>query len=237
MKPQASILEADLLAQKSYDQLLKHAKHLGSSLAVPLELLDTTLELLSRLRSFDEQTAKESIQSLGLALGVAGVYQTFYTQPVEMSYVWAAALLHDVGKMQVGERLIQKSNAGMEWTDIDRQQMCLHSRAGFELAYNHGLPYSVCRVIAEHHSRQPGINYGMNADLNNQERIIRDSVAVADFADAALNRTNTRNALKTRTERLEEVQADVMFVFNDYYRGDELAALIYQRLTQPIQQM
>lgn len=231
---QASYIEADLQGQKSYDQLIEYAEQLGTALAVPSDVAAKTSRLLSRLRAFDEQTAKESIQSLGLALAVAGVYQQFYHHSIPLPYVWSAALLHDIGKVQVGEALIRKSNRGVEWTDQDRQQMCAHPQAGFEIAQSCGLPYSICRAIAEHHSRQPGPTYGIDACLNNEERIIRDSVAVADFADAALNRTNTRNALMCRGERLAEVRADVMYVFNDYERGRELAGQVYQRLTQPI---
>lgn len=214
-------------AQQPYIVLLHGAETIGQDLGVEARLYRLTLLLLAELRAFDEVTAQDSLQPLPLALVVADEYQRFYETKVDKTHVWSAVILHDIGKAAVGRDLISKSNRGREWTAQDRQRMCSHTAAGFQVARAHNLPYDICRAIAEHHHRQTGLAYGTRAGLNNAERIIRDCVAVADFADAALNRTNSRNVHLDREQRLAEIWADVRFVFQDYSRGSEFAQAVF----------
>ncbi len=223
---------AQTKTQRPYFALLHEAEAIGQELSVESRLYRTTLHLLSELRDFDELTAQESLQPLPLALAVADEYEYFYGVPVDKTHVWSAVLLHDIGKATVGRDLVIKSNLGQEWTAEDRQRMRGHAAAGFRTARAHQLPYDVCRAIAEHHHRQTGLAYGTKAGLNDVERIIRDCVAVADFADAALNRTNSRNAHLDTEQRLAEVLNDVRYVFQDYSRGGEFSRIVFTALTQ-----
>lgn len=214
-----------------YEELLSSAKTLGA--AVPYPVYNTTLSLLGDLRVFDDRTARESLQALPLALAAADVLLEFYESPqVDKSMVWSAALLHDIGKAALPKSLIDKSNEGLAWNDKDRAIMRRHPVAGYYIASEAGLPSTICRAIAEHHHKQYGsLNYGYDPKLNDLERTTRDCLGVGDFTDAALTRTNNRNAHMSRDERLAEVFTDIQLVFDDYYHGDELAHLVYNKLT------
>lgn len=226
-------LATSQLADQDYATLLEQSKSIALALAVPQSLQETVFRLLAQLHQHDQKTAKECLQALPLALKVAQIYSQFYSQPVNLGYVWSAAILHDIGKTHIPQSLITKSNRGLEWTDADREQMMYHVQAGYTIARAHHLPTPVCRAIAEHHHKQLGVSYGMDPQLNDIERIIRDSIAIADFTDADLNRTNCRNATKNRQQRLAEIIDDIIFVFNDYTYGNLLAQLTFQQLAQP----
>lgn len=54
----------------------------------------------------------------------------------------------------------------------------------------------------------------------------RDCIAAADFTDAALHRTNTRNAHLPRSGREQEVIRHLHFLFEDYTEGNEAAHMV-----------
>lgn len=216
-----------------YRELMLYAKNSGSELGVPYEMYDTTLGLVDELYDFDEKTACEGLQALPLALTVADEMIAFYDNPmVDKRMIWSAVLLHDIGKTTVPKELINQSNEGMTWSDENAEVMSRHAVNGARIAEANGLPQVVWRAIAEHHGKQLSRRcYGENPELAYIERTTRDCLAVADFIDATLNRTNSRNFHMTRDERLEEGYADIQLVFNDYLSGSELSRRIYDKLT------
>jgi len=214
-----------------YDHLLAASHQLGSTYDVPESLVISSFQLLGRLRDFDKKTAKESMQIVPLALIAGEMIGDFYNISIDYRSIWAASLLHDLGKTAVPKCIIDKSNLGKEWTDSDREIMQIHPFAGAGQVRTHGMPESIARPIEEHHHKQIGsFIYGKSDHLTPSERITRDCVAAADFADAALNRTNTRNQHMSRRDREAEVAADIRFLFDDYPRGDELATNITRTL-------
>ena len=223
--------ETDCVESSDYDHLLVVSRQLGSTYDVPRSLLYSSFQLLSRLRDFDKKTAKESMQVVPLALTAGKTIGDFYDISIDYSSIWAASLLHDLGKTAVPKCIIDKSNEGKEWTDSDREIMRIHPFAGADQVRSYGMPENIARPIEEHHHKQIGsFVYGKSDYLTPSERITRDCVAAADFTDAALNRANTRNQHLSRSEREAEVAVDVRFLFDDYPRGGELAASITRNL-------
>lgn len=219
------------VAETSYDDLFKHAELVGKFCGVQDCVRMTTLQLLDQLREHDEKTAKESLQALPLALQAGESIGYFYNIKVNMPGIWSAALLHDLGKIAVPKSVIDKSNEGKSWTNEDIKIMKIHPFAGATIIRKGGLSEEVARPVEEHHNRQLGSsNYGRNPHLNNDERIVRDAVASADFTDAALNRTNTRNAHLSRSQREQEVASDIHFIFEDYTDSESIASVVTQRL-------
>lgn len=213
-------LQIDQIGASSHESLLRCASSLACQAGLDDETVGMTFDLLEKLQEHDEKTAKESLQTLPLALAVGKTIGEFYGAEVEYDNIWAAALLHDIGKLAVPKELIDKSNAGLSWTDYDRAVMSIHPYAGAVMLRENGFSETVARAVEEHHHKQYGSpSYGRDARLSNSERITRDSVAAADFADAMLNRTNSRNRDFDITRRQEEVTADLHFLFDDYQQS------------------
>lgn len=213
------------------DPLVMEADQFAAQYNVPPEITEPTYELLHKLEEFDHQTAVESVQALPLALTAGEVMADFYPgAAVNFPGIWAAELLHDVGKIEVGHELIDKSNEGQAWDPDDVEKMKHHPEAGGAMVRGAGLPEIVARPVEEHHHKQiSSATYGPNAELTNEERIVRDCVAVADFADAMLTRTNTRNRDMSAEERQRAIREDIGLVVDDYSDADRLADAIYQR--------
>jgi putative nucleotidyltransferase with HDIG domain len=219
--------------QESYETLLNNAKVLASTVGVSYEIYDPTLRLLEQLKDYDEKTAYECLQDLPLALTVVDTIGGFYGMDVteHKRFVWSAILVHDVGKTKTRKELLDKSNKGDEWTDEDMAEISEHATKGARLAQEAGLPFEVCRAIAEHHGKQLSrLEYGDYPELDFVSRIVRDGLVIADFMGAMLMRNNSRNRNMSREERLNEVKQDIGYVLNDYNGASDLSEFLYHRL-------
>ncbi len=215
----------------TYERLLASAERIADCLNVPEEMRASTLHLLNHLKDHDEQVAQESLQGLHLALVVADSIEQFYETKVNKPAVWSAYILHDIGKLTINKELLQKSHDGKEWTEDDAVEMSKHAKAGYHIANDYGLPQTVVRAIAESHGKQPVRAYGMCEELGEDELHVRNCIAIADFADAMLYRTNTRNCSMSDEERRAAVGEDINFVFSDYQNDSAgLAALVERKL-------
>lgn len=223
----------EFAAQRTYEELLYEAKSLGAELQVPYETYNTTFRLLEELKNHHEISARDSLQGLSLALKTVDAIGEFYGMDVleHKRLVWSAFILHDIGRLQIRKELHEKSHKGEEWTDADREEMKQHVKFGYNIAVAAGLPEAVCNAIAESHNKQFGAKeYGVGIWLGYVDRIVRDCVAVTDFADAMLNRENTRNKHLSRHERLALILQDIEYVFGDYNGSQMLSQHIYNKL-------
>ncbi len=225
----SSIVE--YVGQQPYDGLLHNAIELAGECHIGGVLQDKTFELLDELCAYDEDVALGGLRTLPIALGVAEEIGSFYGIEVDKSSVFVGSLLHDIGKIALPKELLVKSSAGQEWTLPDALAMRQHVELGGMLLRYQGMPTTVVRLVEEHHHKQMGGNeYGVDPHLNNEERVCRDGVAIADFAEADINRTNTRNRDLTQLQREQEVVADITYVLNDYSDALYLANRIAHRI-------
>jgi putative nucleotidyltransferase with HDIG domain len=221
----------DLVAKEDYEQLLEDAHKLGQNNDVSLHHENKAFWLIRQLGHHDSKTAKESLQTLPLAIDVGVTIGEFYQTDPNTDAIWTASVLHDIGKLTVPKPIIDISNEGKIWNDRHRGIMKRHPLTGARILRSEGMPEVIARPVEEHHHRQYGCaSYGRESRLNNAERIVRDSIAAADFTDAAINRTNSRNVNMTRLERENEVGKNLKFLFVEYERGEELADKIAVRL-------
>lgn len=81
----SSLLPLDFVATESYDQLLQNAHTIAALNGVPTGVEETTFDLLDTLRTHDEKTAKECLQTLPLALQVGDILGNFTVLNLTMS--------------------------------------------------------------------------------------------------------------------------------------------------------
>lgn len=221
-------------APGSVEALIDQADHFAALYGVPEELTGPSYSLLRTLYEADVKSAEDSVRVLPLALATGEEILRFYADAqVNFPGIWSAALTHDVGKSTLRPGLIAKSNFGIAWDDADREETKPHAKAGADMARIAGLPEFVARPVEEHHHKQSSKDsYGTDPRLNNEERIIRDCVTIADFADAMITRVNTRNRDMSIDDKKHAIFGQISKVFDDYHAGDQLAIAVYRRVMQ-----
>lgn len=220
----------DYVGQRSYDDLLQYAKTIAIQNNFDDIFVNTTFNILEELKLHDEDVAIGGLRTMPIALEIADEISGFYDKNIDKSFVFGGAILHDIGKLAIHKELLQKSTAGCEWTESDKIAMQEHVVAGGSILRKQGFPSVIIRAVEEHHNKQVGgFEYGIDTYLTNDERICRDAIAIADFEEADINRTNTRNRGLSREQREQEVAEDVAYVLNDYVDSMLLTERVIKR--------
>lgn len=220
----------DQVANKSYELLSFEARLLAENLGLGEQLVASTFGLLDDLHQHDEESALGGLRTMPIAMEAADEITTFYDISFDRSVVFVGSLLHDIGKIGLSKELLQKSSTGLEWTPADALLMRSHAVFGGAMLAKAEFPKAVVRVVEEHHHKQLGGNeYGADPGLSYEERICRDATAIADFAEADLNRTNSRNRHLSRHQREQEIAQNIAYVLGDYSDSASLAERVINR--------
>jgi putative nucleotidyltransferase with HDIG domain len=91
-----------------------------------------------------------------------------------------AAIIHDIGKMQVPAEILSKPG---RLSEIELSLIRTHCQTGYDIVKNIGFPYPIERWVLEHHERLNGSGYpkGLTGnDISMEAKIL----AVADVTEA-----------------------------------------------------
>ena len=219
-------LAVEWVAQKSYQDLLGYAEKKAEEVNLG-EYTDTTFELLEHLRTHDEDVALGGLRTLPIALDIAEQAEQVTGRPIDKRWQFAVALLHDIGKITLPTKLLQKSAKGEAWTEQDMAETRPHAQRGGQIMKFRGYPEVVYKAVAGHHSKQIGSKeYGLDIAVTDEARTYRDSTAIADYIEASENRNNSRNRSLTLQQRRKVEAEDIIYVFHDYKQRDELASCV-----------
>lgn len=133
---------------------------------------------LVALQSMDDYTYWHSISTAAIALAIASPLDWPKAKMMELGL---AAILHDIGKMQIPKAILQKPGAlnAREWCFVQR-----HPEYGAALLSRlSGLNDSILTAVAQHHERLDGSGYPGNlkgSAIGEMAKII----AIADVFDA-----------------------------------------------------
>jgi putative nucleotidyltransferase with HDIG domain len=147
----------------------------------------TVRALLVRLAHKDDYTAEHT---RGVALRAVQVGEELGLAPVRLRELAIGGLLHDVGKLAVPDRILQKPGA---LTDQEFDVVKQHPELGSKLVRELGFSERVAALVLDHHERLDGSGYprGLGApDLDVETRIL----AVCDVFDALLSQRVYRDA-------------------------------------------
>ena len=126
-----------------------------------------------------------------LAVLTAQVAEELGMDNGRIEWLKLAALLHDVGKLAVPYRILNKTG---KLNDNEFALVRLHAKRGIELLGRANLPPAVNDMILHHHERLDGSGYphGLTAEsLNMETRIL----SVCDVVDSMVSHRSYRQAL------------------------------------------
>lgn len=213
---QCKTIKKMLLAQPNTNEKLKTIYTSGKNLLdawilkkeekfIPLEALDTLVENLVEIVNKENATLSNFNDFLDETYSLAAhlVKVSFFTAIVasdigldlsDQKHVALAAILHDVGKCDLDESLLEKPDL---LTEAEYKLIKEHSEASVKLAKRSGLKdRKMLNAIREHHERLDGSGYprALTAKRIGQFGKI---VAVCDVFDALITEKPYRGAYNT----------------------------------------
>lgn len=163
---------------------------------------------LSKLRSIDDYTYEHSVNVCVISI-LIGI--DLFMEKEVLRELGVGAILHDIGKVGVSERIIKKPGKlyPVEFDEIKR-----HTELGYQILKGAGFSENVARIALYHHERIDGSGYPHHLEAHDIPLFAR-VVAIADFYDAISNNRIYRKAMtpdnayreviKTSTNHLDEV--------------------------------
>jgi putative nucleotidyltransferase with HDIG domain len=167
---------------------IKTAERVVAELAGYLQQNLAAMVWLTRIKDRDDYTAQHSINTAILALGLAHALEW---SPDQIELAGMAALLHDVGNVEIDTEILQKPDL---LTEEEFRQIKTHTTRGYDLLSKRREVDEVVALAAlEHHERcdGKGYPYGKGAtDLHSISKL----VAVVDVYDAVTSQRSYRAA-------------------------------------------
>lgn len=154
------------------------AQQAVSGLSVALEKNLSAMVWLTRIKHKDQYTAEHCINVAILSMGLA--YALEWTRE-EVESAGLAGLLHDLGKMQVDQDILNKPG---RLTPEEFEHLKTHSRLGYDLLIeDDSVGSEIKQAVLHHHERPDGRGYPSGLS---EEQIpkIAALVAVVDAYDA-----------------------------------------------------
>jgi putative nucleotidyltransferase with HDIG domain len=164
------------------------------------------LTMLASLKSVDEYTFTHAVNVGILTMSLA---ESLGFTDSHLKDIGTAALLHDVGKIQIPEEILQKKGA---LDSGEREIMESHSINGArQLMKIKGLPKLALIVALEHHLKFDGGGYP-RVQGKWQTNIISQIVSIADVFDALRTKRPYREAMPpAEVERILRLGSGVSF--------------------------
>ena len=155
--------------------------------------------LLSAIDAYDADTAAHLKATAKLARSIAEV---MVLQPKMIADIELAALLHDIGKIQVSVAILNKNGP---LTESEWESMRRHPQTGYDILEKHPELRHISFIVRAHHERIDGCGYPerlSDGDIPLEAKV----VAVADAFHAMTVKRSYRKPLMPR-EALDELYA------------------------------
>jgi putative nucleotidyltransferase with HDIG domain len=188
--PDEVALLKELAANLSYG-IGAQRDHTGreAALSALQENLKSTVEAIAAaVEMRDAYTAGHQRRVADLAVAIAR--ETGLTEE-QIEGVFLAAMIHDVGKINVPAELLNKPG---KLTSLEFQMIQTHAQAGYEIVQGINFPWPIAQAILQHHERLDGSGYPNH--LKDEAILIEAKIlAVADVVDAMMSHRPYRPAL------------------------------------------
>ena len=164
-------------------------------------------ELMNTIKNYDLRTYTHSINVAKTACLVALHYHIQKRiEKQEVVDITQGAMLHDIGKVVIPQKIINKPDRlSLNEYDIIKQ----HPLVGYQYCKKfYVLPDTVCRIILEHHERIDGSGYPKALDAT---RLCLGSkiVMVCDSIDAIMQERSYKSAI-SKIEAIRKIKEESM---------------------------
>ena len=206
-------LVKDVLSNPTYGENIKRSKELvATTVHHILKGRDAFLNLLT-ITSYDYHTFTHSVNVCTFAIALA--QQLGFDDDEFLNELGTGALLHDIGKSKISERILNKKSA---LTPIEFEIMKKHPKWGVELLEETNLiPKASYYPVLQHHERGDRRGYPGGLSLD-EMHVYSRIVAIVDSFDAMTTRRPYQAAMSTFA------CLKVMFSLKGAYDGQLLRA-------------
>ena len=135
---------------------------------------------LSKLRSIDDYTYEHSVNVCVISLLIG---TELHLERDALRELGIGAILHDIGKVGVDERIIKKPGR-LTAEEFDRIKE--HTELGYQILRSAGFSEDIARIALHHHERVDGSGYPQHLEGRTIPLFAR-TVAIADIYDAISN--------------------------------------------------
>lgn len=190
-------------------KFIKKEKNIYELKNIIIELLknDKIINLMIPLRVIGDNIFRHC---LSVAFYAVAVGKEMYFPVNRLFILGTAALLHDVGMMEIPRDIVNKNGLLTEEEKIVIQK---HPRYGFEIVQNAGgFSAEIYNIILEHHERYDGTGYPSGL-VNDKIHTMAKIIAVCDVYDALTNDRPYRTK-HTRPESIEYLLGSGNYYFN-----------------------
>jgi len=161
--------------------------------------IDDTIRAMAMIvEERDPYTAGHQSRVAGLAVAIA---QEMNLSEDQISGIWMASSIHDVGKMNIPAEILSKPAS---LTRIEFDLIKSHVEVGYKILETIAFPYPVAEIVYQHHERMDGSGYPRNLE---GDEILLDAriIAVADVVEAMASHRPYRASLGIDAA-LEEIE-------------------------------
>lgn len=166
----------------------------------------TVQALASTLEARDLYTAGHQRRVAALAVAIA---RSLGIAEDEIHGIELAAIVHDIGKVQVPAEILTKPG---ELTSLEYQLVQVHAQAGHDILKGIDFPWPVAQMVCQHHERMDGSGYP-NHLFGDAILMGARIIAVADVVETMMNHRPYRAALG-RDAALAEIAAGRNHLFD-----------------------
>jgi PAS domain S-box-containing protein/putative nucleotidyltransferase with HDIG domain len=189
------------------DLMLSEAK-LKQSYAKLQNAMDSTIQAISMIvESRDPYTSGHQERVAKLAREIA---QEMGLSDEQCKAIHMAAVLHDIGKIQVPAEILSKPKI---LNNIEMDLIRQHPDVGFNILQSIQFPYPIARIVLQHHERMDGTGYP--AGLIGENILLEARIlAVADVVEAIASHRPYRPALGIE-KALKEIDLNRGILYDD----------------------
>ncbi len=208
-------LVKDVLANPTYGENIQRSKDLVTTTIDFILQGKEAFHTLLKITSFDYYTYTHSVNVCTFSLALA--QQLGYNDERFLNELGVGALLHDVGKSRVSERILNK-RAPLNPTEFEIMKK--HPQWGADILKETDQIESSCYYpVLQHHERGERRGYPSGLDLH-EMHVYSQIVAIADSFDAMTTERVYQRAIETFPA------LKIMFSLKGAYRGDFLKAFV-----------
>ena len=198
----------NLSVNRELDRLLDRQTLEGMVKANPVVmsiLKSQNLKPVINLENFKNTTYKHSQDTRNIALGIYNYLPVELKSEANPAYIQKGALLHDIGKVLIPEKILNKQG---RLTEQETEIMHLHSKLSDALLSSQNIEPEVLNIVKYHHQNRKGTGYPEIKNSLNGYDINTEIVSLADKYSALTEKRAYKQAL-TKEEALQIIKEGV----------------------------